>query len=377
MARHLGQTLLSGLGIAFSLLLLTLTQASQRGTFEAVLREFEGLGQNSALLYMHENERLPPRFFEGLGRLSDNHQWRTLPIFESALGANAVGQPVQARVLFTDPDFTAVFQPKLAAGDPLREEDQHVNRAVIGSTLAEQLGISLATPHVKLGGEWYQVRGISNGLQAGGSQIHQFLNIREAALVVRPLDSLLHGNRPLKFVLIRTANREQLADVGRRFTHFLAESGLDHLRYDLRLPLKQNQLTARSQALLAAHGGLVGAVCLLLSCLGILISYQLQLRYRREEFGTLIALGASPAFIGKNLFAEVLLLVAGSGFAGMATGIAACIPVAWVWVTPMSPHPADWATSVGLLALVALATALPPALLARRFDPIELMRLHR
>ncbi len=375
--RHPTQTLLSGAGIAFSLLLLTLTQASRRGTYEAVLREFEGLGQNSALLYIHETERLPPRFFAGLQDLSQNHQWRTLPIFEQSLTANAAGAAVQTRALYADPDFAAVFKPHLLGGRLLRAEDSYINRALIGDSLAARLGVTLERPHVKLGDQWFQVCGISDGLQVGGSQIHQFLNISEAALATRPLEGLLQGNLPLKFVLIRTKTQAQLAEIPGRFARFLDENRLGHLRYDLRLPLKQHALAARSQALLLAHGGLVGAVCLVLSCLGILISYQLQLRYRQEEFGTLIALGASPAYLGRRLFWEVLLLVAGSGLLGISLGLLLGPAIAWLSQAALSTDPRDILTAVAVLAGVAAVTAVPPAVSARRFDPIQLMRYHR
>ena len=373
LGRHLQQSLMTGSGIALALCLLTLTNASRRGTHESMMEQFQGLGQNAALIFAPEDRLLPERFYSGIRQLCDNRGWSFIPVFEEAATVNAANLPLNTRILLTTPAFLQRFQPHLVRGRLLQQEDAHMARLLIGSTVAAESGQQNPT-HLKLNGLWYQVIGEMDQLQAGGSQVHQYLDVARAVLVIRDLDTLRRGR--MKFALIETRTADEITNMASVLNGFLEEENLA-VQLDLRLPLKQRDLTARSENLLLAHGTLVSMVCLLLSSLGILISYHLQLNYRREEFGTLVALGASARLIGGNLFMEVLLLSGCSGILGLVLGIVGGHLWAFIGAMPMSFHLLDLLYGLAVLLVVALLTGSVPALMALRLDPIQLLRLNR
>ena len=280
------------------------------------------------------------------------------------------------RTLYTNQAFLDHFEPSLVWGRLLMEKDRHTDRLLLGTGLAADLNFREQEPYVKVGGTWFQVTGTVAGLRVGGGQIHQFLDISQALVGVHETDRLLTEGRPLRFALVRTGDADEIPDLQLSFTRFLDQEKLSGLKLDLRLPLKQRELARRSRNLLLGHGPLISVLCLGLSCLGILVSYHLQLNYRREEFGTLVALGASRAYIGRMLLAEVLVLTGGSGVLGLLLGVGVGQACSLAGL-PMLFHPYDLAWDLTILGLVSLLTGSVPALAALRLDPIELLRLNR
>lgn len=377
LTRHPLQSLLSGFGIAFALCLLTLTHASRRGTYRSMMQEFEGLGRKTALLYVHEQKPLPERFFQTLARYCKQRQWQFIPVYETQVWVNLAGLPHNARLLSSVSEFQQLFRPLLQSGRILEKGDHHLDRLLIGATLADKVQFLETNPHIKLAQRWFQVTGVVEKLQAGGGQVRQFLDMGGAALVIRTLEDLADRKNPLKFALIRVDSEREILELGRLFEEILRAEKLEHLRLDLRLPLEQQELASRSEQLLLAHGSLVSGVCLFLGSLGILISYQLQLGYRREEFGTMVALGASKAYICKNLFMEVLLLASLSGLVGLIFGLLFTLVWSHLGASALYIHAMDMVQSLITLCLVSLLTGSVPALLVLRLDAARLLRFQR
>lgn len=374
--RHPGSSLLSGIGVFAALLLLTLTHASRRGTDAELARQFRGLGQDTALLYVHEKRPLPERFFRGLHQLCLDRRWQFVPVFETPVHAGISGAPRQTRLLHSTPDFLPAFVPRLRWGRLPEDRDRHIARLLLGRDLAQELAFDTSNPHVKADGRWYQVLGVLDGLDHGGAQIHQFLDLDNALLAIDDPEKLADQERPLRFALIRLSEDDQHDELEAAFADLRLRNGLEQLAVELRLPLRQATLAARSRGLLLAHGSLVSLVCLSLGCLAILLSYQLQLNYRREEFGTLMALGAGPLDLAGNILAEVVILCLSGGTAGVLVG-ALCAQLQAAMGAAMQLHPGDLIHSLVVLSLAAAVTGVIPALRTARMDPITLLRMSR
>ncbi len=118
----------------------------------------------------------------------------------------------------------------------------------------------------------------------------------------------------------------------------------------------------------------IGAVTLLLACLGIfgVVSYGVVLR--TKEIGIHIALGAQRAAIVRLIVRHVL----GPVVFGMAVGLAAAIPAGIAlsgepfYVQRVDPT--AYALALGLFGSAATCTAAVPALRALKRDPIRSLR---
>ncbi len=93
-------------------------------------------------------------------------------------------------------------------------------------------------------------------------------------------------------------------------------------------------------------------------------------RERRREIGTLMALGASPGLIGRMFVLKALSMGLVGGVLGAGIGVATAIVAApyWAGVT-VTPLPSLAALAVGVAILVSLAAAWWPARQAARLDP--------
>jgi predicted permease len=123
-------------------------------------------------------------------------------------------------------------------------------------------------------------------------------------------------------------------------------------------------------ALLVGFAG----VGLLLACLGIygVISYGVA--QREPEIGLRMALGATPAVVRRQVLGETLRLAVG----GLALGLVASVGLARVigaLLYDTSPRdPLTFMAAAGLLAAVAMAAGLVPAVRASRVDPLTAIR---
>ncbi|MCC7010043.1 MAG: ABC transporter permease [Acidobacteria bacterium] len=121
--------------------------------------------------------------------------------------------------------------------------------------------------------------------------------------------------------------------------------------------------------------GVLAAVAILLSGVGIygLLAYTVAQRSR--EIGVRLALGARPARVGRMIFADGLRLAV----LGMALGV----PAAYVLARSMSAllfgitpgDPATFATGAGIVMLIATAGSLVPALKATKVTPVTVLRV--
>jgi putative ABC transport system permease protein len=124
--------------------------------------------------------------------------------------------------------------------------------------------------------------------------------------------------------------------------------------------------------------GAVGVVTLLLGGLGVMNVMMVAVRERTREIGVRKALGAPGHIILKQFFIEALLIALLSGGVGLGVAYGIC---SLVNLLPMPDFFAGllptWSSGLiacGLLATVAVLSALYPARKAASVDPIEALR---
>jgi putative ABC transport system permease protein len=93
-------------------------------------------------------------------------------------------------------------------------------------------------------------------------------------------------------------------------------------------------------------------------------------RERRREIGTLMALGATPAFVSRMFMAKALVLGVFGGIVGSLLGLVLALGLGPQWASvPVSPLPLLMVTvALGAVAL-ALVAAYLPARRASQLDP--------
>jgi predicted permease len=125
----------------------------------------------------------------------------------------------------------------------------------------------------------------------------------------------------------------------------------------------------------AAILGSMGALALLLASIGLygVLAYAISRRIR--EIGLRMALGASPRAVLWMVFRDSVLLVAAGSSMGLGIAMFATQPLAMFLVPGLSPtDPLTFLSVIALLAAVAVAATVGPALRALRVDPMVALR---
>ena len=93
-------------------------------------------------------------------------------------------------------------------------------------------------------------------------------------------------------------------------------------------------------------------------------------RERRREIGTLMALGATPGFVARLFLFKSLALGTVGGVTGAVLGLLAAMAGGPIWAgIAVSPLPMLVAAAIAAAALVSVAAALLPARAAAKLDP--------
>jgi putative ABC transport system permease protein len=124
--------------------------------------------------------------------------------------------------------------------------------------------------------------------------------------------------------------------------------------------------------------GAVGVATLFLGGLSVMNVMLVSVRERTREIGVRMALGATRRSILRQFFLETIFVVAISGGIGLIISYGFC---GLVNLAPMPPFFSgmltSWkiaATSIALLGVISILSALYPANRAASVDPIEALR---
>ena len=175
------------------------------------------------------------------------------------------------------------------------------------------------------------------------------------------------------FILhVRTGQRpEAMIGPVRELLHFL-EPELPFI--EVRTLRDEVEASLWQERLLAALSIIFGGIAALLASIGLYGALDYAVKSRTREIGVRIALGAEPVRIIGLLSREVLLLIAG----GVALGLCA-YAVAGVWIRRVLYDVSSWdpiafISVLGLISLVTVIAAAPPAYRAVRIDPASALR---
>jgi predicted permease len=120
--------------------------------------------------------------------------------------------------------------------------------------------------------------------------------------------------------------------------------------------------------------GVLAAVAVLLSGVGIygLLAYTVS--QRAQEIGVRLALGADPARVGRMIFADGMRLAAIGIVPGVLAAYAAARGMSTLLFGVAPGDPAAFAAAVGLALLMTIAGSVVPALRAVRTSPMSVLR---
>jgi len=123
-------------------------------------------------------------------------------------------------------------------------------------------------------------------------------------------------------------------------------------------------------ALMAKTSWIVLVVLIVVGGAGLAGSIASNVRERRREIGTLMALGATPGFIQKLFLGKAFVLGVVAGSVGCLTGVVAAIIAGPVWAgVAITPLIGTSLLAIAVATLVALVAAWWPAHGAARLDP--------
>jgi predicted permease len=120
--------------------------------------------------------------------------------------------------------------------------------------------------------------------------------------------------------------------------------------------------------------GVLAAVAVLLSAVGIYGLLAYTVAQRSQEIGVRLALGADPSRVGRMILADGLRMAVIGIVPGVLGGYAAARGMSALLFGVAPSDPATFATAVGLALLMTFAGSLVPALRAVRVSPMSVLR---
>lgn len=394
LAKNKTRTFLTGFGIFWGVFMLAALLGGAQGAKDLLLRNFEGLATNSAIM-ASDRTSMP---YKGYAKnrsysldMTDVERLRqALPEVATVTADQFQGgcsfvngrHSVAGQVMGVEPEFSDVMEPKIYSGRFINENDMATGRkvCVIGKRVAEQIFPTIPDPVgqiVQVNGISYKIVGMAgqlNELQMGGrideEIILPFTTFRKAFGTGEELDVVMLVARD-GYRIANLKDRIRRVIYSRHYIHPQDESALWIM--DISEEFEKVDMLFLGVSLLA---GFIGFSTLIAGIIGIGNIMWVIVRERTQEIGIRRALGAKPRDIIVQILSEGMALTfiagtAGITFAAIALGITQHMTANEV-STPqfqLLPQQALWIMGV-FLVLGSLA-GLIPAVKAMRIKPIE------
>lgn len=291
------------------------------------------------------------------------------PIMLAAADLRRQGREQSIMVLGSRTALAQVLALHIAQGRFLSPYDAHSTYAVLGATLATQLGLAPGS-RLQLGGYIVEVVGV---LAAQGDNPLLPFSLNESVLV--PLQGMrrLMAVPQISTVLARARPDQSVEAAAEALRLYLDPLAPGH-QVGVQIP---RQLLAgmaqQSQTFSWLLGG-VGAIALLMGGVGVMNVMVMSVSERRREIGVRMALGARPRDIGWLFLAEALVLSVAGAVLGAVFGVLSAWAFVrlcgWRFALSASALPLGMVSSV----LVGLFFGLQPALAAARLQPVQALR---
>jgi putative ABC transport system permease protein len=266
-----------------------------------------------------------------------------------------------------DPALLATLRSRLATGTFLSTATAHYPTAVLGSTAAQQLGLSSLADHplVYIDGRWFAVVGIMRPLPLAPE-------LNPQALVGLPVAERMFGTVNAATTIYVRANTSAVTSV----RGLLAGSANPEHPETVQVSRPSDALSARADAQGSYDTLLLGlgAVALLVGGVGIANVMVISMLERRGEIGLRRALGATRPDIAAQFLSESLLLSLLGGLAGASIGVAVTVGYAAIKTLPTTVSAVALGGGIGAALTIGAAAGIYPALRASRLAPTEALR---
>src|SRR6516225_6017336 len=257
-----------------------------------------------------------------------------------------------------DPTLLATLRSHVATGTFLTTATSNYPAVVLGSTAAQQLGLSSLADHpqIYIQGRWFAVIGIMRALPLAPE-------LNPEALIGLPVAERMFGTVNAATTIYVRANTNAVT----RVRGLLAASANPEHPETVQVSRPSDALAARA----AAQGSYD---TLLLGGVGIANVMVISVLERRGEIGLRRALGATRPDIAGQFLSESLLLSLLGGIAGAAIGVAVTAGYAAIKTLPTTLSAAALGGGIGAALTIGAMAGIYPALRASRLAPTEALR---
>jgi putative ABC transport system permease protein len=266
-----------------------------------------------------------------------------------------------------DPTLLATLRGGLQAGTFLSAATSNYPAVVLGSTAAQQLGMTSLADHplIYIQGRWFAVIGILRALTLAPE-------LNPQALIGLPVAERMFGIVDAATTIYVRANTDAVTSV----QGLLARSANPEHPESVQVSRPSDALSARAAAQGSYNNLLLGLglVALLVGGVGIANVMVISVLERRGEIGLRRALGATRPDIAGQFLSESLLLSLLGGLAGAAIGVAVTVGYAAIKTLPTSVSATALGGGIGAALTIGAVAGIYPALRASRLAPTEALR---
>jgi putative ABC transport system permease protein len=380
LAAHRLRTALASLGVLTGVAAVVTAMAISAGAERQALAEISALGIDNLIVLSiapDGSHRAPELRLSDAETLRRAFRHAAVAPLRRINGATAGADA--AVVAGVTSQWRTTSRLDVANGRWLRDDDRR-GVAVLGEAVARRQfpGENPIGRVVLAAGDWRTVIGVLSPAAARGASVPaQALDVDRTIFV--PLaasdQSLGDGDdgTAVHQIVMRIARG---VDPSREAESVRRALARDHepSTFDVLVPRELLRAKLRAQRTFRAVMFAVGGLALLVSGIGITNIMVSSVSERAAEIGLRRAVGARRREVVRQFAAEAIVLSAMGGAAGILAGAAAAGGIALVAAWPVAITPASVFVSLGLAAVVGLASGIYPAHLAASMTPVDALR---